>query len=136
LDVCAGVGHENLSNDSRVPLFIRSGNEAFRSFYFELLRVYLGIANSSVNITRRSVFLKSVQNELTIPLESDGTVNINFSGGINSLNAIPAVEFWQAYNLYKLGYITNIDVAKVKNKIVIIGLIAEGRSVFLQTPYS
>jgi transcriptional regulator with GAF, ATPase, and Fis domain/CHASE2 domain-containing sensor protein len=136
LHVCAGVGHENLTNDSRVPLFIRSGNEAFPSFSFELLRVYLGIDNSNVDITKRLALLKSSNNKWTIPLEEDGTVNINFSGGINSLNAIPAVEFLQAYNLYKVGGITDIDVAKVKNKIVIIGLIAEGRSIFLQTPYS
>lgn len=136
LDAATGVGHENLTNESRVPLFIRSGNEVFPAFSLELLRVYLGVNRSYVHITSNSVILESEKKVWKLPFEDDGTVNINFSGGINTLNAIPAVEFLQAYNLYKRGGISDIDVTKVQNKIVIIGLIAEGKSVFLKTPFS
>ncbi len=136
LDAATGIGHENLTNESRVPLFIRSGNEVFPAFSFELLREFLGFNKSDVHIARNSVILKSEKKVWDIPFEDDGTVNINFSGGINSLNAIPAVEFLQSYNLYKKDGISDIDVTKVKNKIVIIGLIAEGKSIFLKTPFS
>ncbi len=130
------VGHENLSSDSRVPLFIASGNGLMPAFSFEILRRFLDAEKNDVTIDNSKAIIRTPARSIEIPFNDDATVNINYPGGVNSLQAIPVVEFLQAYNLSKRGGITDIDVHKIKNKIVLVGVIAQGRSTFLSTPYS
>ncbi len=135
LDAADGIGHENFYK-SRVPLFIRSANEVFPAFSFELIRIYSGAGKSAVTISSAETRIIHNSKIIKIPYEKDGTLNINYQGGISTLNIIPLVDFLQAYNLQQKGGITDIDVNQVKNKIVIIGVIAEGMTDFVETPYT
>lgn len=130
------VGHENLTPDSKVPLFIASGTGLMPTFSFEILRRFLDAQKSDVAIDKSKAIIQTPFRSVEIPFNDDAAVNINYPGGVNSLQAIPVVEFLQAYNLSKRGGITDIDVFKIQNKIVLVGVIAQGRSSFLQTPFS
>ncbi|MDI6802631.1 MAG: sigma 54-interacting transcriptional regulator [Bacteroidota bacterium] len=130
------VGHENLTADSKVPLFILSGTGLMPAFSFEILRRFLDAEKHKVAIYNSKAIIKTPARSVEIPFNDDAAVNINYPGGVSSLQAIPVVEFLQAYNLSKRGGITDIDVNKIKNKIVLVGVIAQGRSSFLSTPYS
>ncbi len=130
------VGHENLTVDSKVPLFITSGTGLMPAFSFEILRRFLDAEKSDVTIDNSRAIIQTPVRRVAIPLNDNATVNINYPGGVNTLQAIPVVEFLQAYNLSKRGGITDIDVNKIKSKIVLVGVIAQGRSSFLSTPYS
>lgn len=135
LDAAGGIGHENFYN-FKVPVFIRSANEVFPAFSFELLRIFSGAEKSSVNISSTDTRLISESKIIQIPYEKDGTINVDYPGGVSTLNAIPLVEFLQAYSLQQKGGITDVDVNQVKNKIVIVGVIAEGMTDFVETPYT
>lgn len=135
LDAAGGIGHENFYN-FKVPVFIRSAKEVFPAFSFELLRIFSGAEKSSVNISSTDTRLISESKIIQIPYEKDGTINVNYPGGVSTLNAIPLVEFLQAYSLQQKGGITDVDVNQVKNKIVIVGVIAEGITDFVETPYT
>lgn len=130
------VGHENLTADSKVPLFITSGAGLMPAFSFEILRRFLDAQKSDVEIDNSKAIIKSPLRSVEIPFNDDATLNINYPGGVNSLQAIPVVEFLQAYNLSMRGGITDIDVKKIQNKIILVGVIAQGRSSFLSTPFS
>jgi transcriptional regulator with GAF, ATPase, and Fis domain len=135
LDAAGGIGHKNFYN-FKVPVFIRSANKVFPAFSFELLRIFSGAEKSSVNISSTDTRLISESKIIQIPYEKDGTINVNYPGGVSTLNAIPLVEFLQAYSLQQKGGITDVDVNQVKNKIVIVGVIAEGMTDFVETPYT
>lgn len=129
------IGHENIIDENRIPLFIAQKNGMLPSFGFELLRAFLDVKKEDMTLEKSCVKIKSGKELYVIPYEKDGTVNLNFLGGSKELNAIPLVEFLQAYNLTKKGGISDINVNIVKDKIVIIGIVATGRSPFVITPF-
>ncbi len=136
IEAGAKVGHENLTEDSNLPMFIYMGREALPSFPFEILRLALDAKKSDVKIFRDKVEINLPAKNITIPYSKTGTVDINYPGGVNSINAIPIVDFLQSYHLKKRGSISDIPVEMLKNKIVLVGVIAEGRSQFFNTPFS
>lgn len=136
LEVASSIGHANLTEKGEIPIFIAQSNGLMPAFAFELFRTYIDAKKENINISDSKILIKTSEKVYTIPLSKEGIVNLNFSGGAKSLNAIPLVEFIQSYNLYKKGGITDIDVNIVRNKIVIISIVASGRSVFVKTPFS
>jgi len=64
------------------------------------------------------------------------TFSLNYRGGTEQLNALPMVEFLRSYDLLKKGGAPAVDVASVKNKIVLIAATGEGRAFFVSNPFS
>lgn len=130
------IGHENITEEGKIPLFISQTNGLMPAFALELFRAFVNAEKSKLKIQNSELLIEAQDKLYTIPFEKNGIVNLNYTGGAKTLLAIPLVEFLQAYNLYKKGGITDIDVTSVKNKIVIIGIVATGRSVFVKSPFS
>lgn len=130
------IGHENLTEDGKIPLFITQTNGLMPAFAFELFRAFVNVEKDKLKINNSRVLLEALDKNYCIPINKSGIVNLNYPGSAKTLNAIPLVEFLQAYNLHKRGGITDIDVTSVKEKIVIIGIVASGRSTFVKSPFS
>ncbi len=137
----AGIGHVNLVNEADIPLFLRTGDSVVPSFGMELLRVYKGCQRSDVAYGNRRVTLRSRGGEIDFCTSDDGVVRLNYPGGISSFTLFPFIDVLKSYDAQALHPTLlrerrggSIPVARLKDKIVIIGVIAEGRGDFRYTP--
>jgi transcriptional regulator with PAS, ATPase and Fis domain/CHASE2 domain-containing sensor protein len=135
-DAAEGVGHSHFNYSKNIPTFIATQGKLLPSFAFELMRVWLGRQNSEVAFTQNNVSIQSNGNSINFPFDRDGNLNINFSGGTRSLNLISAVEFLKSYDAGLINNKSDDIKNSVDGKIVLIGIIAEGRSKFIQNPFS
>ncbi|TAK55129.1 MAG: CHASE2 domain-containing protein [Bacteroidetes bacterium] len=131
----ASLGQTNLSDNLRVPLFINSERGAVPAFFFEMLRVGLHAAREEVTLERSRVIMPVKGKLLTIPFDEHGNVAVNYSGGIASLRAISALRFLREFDEWKSNSGNGKGTHQFHDKIVLIGIIAEGKSMFVQTPY-
>lgn len=139
LSSAAGLGETNLFPEPilrHVPLFVNYREALFPSLSFEALRVFYGASQNAIHITANSaVIIDSAGVRHRIPFASDGTVTLNYCGSTRSLNAYRFVEFLQSYDAWKHHQKPTMAVDQLKGKIVLVGLIAEGRSRFIATPF-
>jgi DNA-binding NtrC family response regulator len=98
---------------NRIPGAIRSDNTLVQPFAVELLRA---------------------AGELPEGFSAPGEAELNYPGPLQTYRVYPLVEVLRSYDVYKLGESAEIPVALLKNKIVLVGIIADGRSTFLSTP--
>ena len=49
---------------------------------------------------------------------------------------MPAVDFLRAYDQMKAGAVPSIPVRELRGKTVLVGIVAEGRSAFVETPFT
>ncbi len=134
LEHASGFGHTNISYDNTIPLFIQEGTNAVPSFSLELYRASKGYSRSAFRFGSDAITITG-DPKTTIPFDDGGSVTLNFAGGLHSLNVIPAVSFLQSYDLMKTGEksFTNEHIA---GKIILLGIIAEGRSPFVASPFA
>ena len=119
LDVAVGFGHTNLTDDLHTPLLIEvAAGRYLYSFGYAIARTSLDETDAS-----------------DVPGDSRGDVSINYAGGLHSLNLVPAISFLKAYDTRKNGGIPSMEVQRMKGKIILVGFIAEGRSLFVDTPF-
>ncbi|HLX12645.1 MAG TPA: sigma 54-interacting transcriptional regulator [Bacteroidota bacterium] len=131
----SAVGHTNIDDRFNVPLFIRSGKALVPAFALELLRVGVGAKKSDVTITPNDVRIAHGANPITLPFDERGVARINYAGSIGVIPSYPVVSFLKAYDTLKSGGTPSIPVQSAAGKIVLVGIIAEGRSAFFPTPY-
>ena len=138
LDASAGIGHANLADEAVVrnfPLFIEYNGQLVPAISFEMARLYLEGTRSSTVISGSSALIKYPGDTKRIPILDDGYVRLNYSGDMSSLHTIHFVDFLQAYGERK-SHQPPALLSSLKGKIVLIGVIAEGRSSFVATPYT
>lgn len=136
LDAAAGFGHTNLHSGSEIPLFIRnSSRTSIPAFAYAVLvegtahRVGgLSFPEGIAQLEARGV--PAIQNP------PDEEAFLNAAGNLSSLNMVPAVEFLKSYDLWKEGGHPPISVEAFREKIVLVGVIAEGRGPMVETPFS
>lgn len=136
LDAAKSLGHANLTNEFEVPLFVKAGTQLIPSFAFELLRLSVNAEKTSVTFSAGSSTLNTLQQVFTVPLNEEGVFRINHDGGIRALNTLQALQLLQAYDAAKGGRATQFPLEIVRGKIIIVGVIAQGRSTFVPTPYA
>jgi transcriptional regulator with GAF, ATPase, and Fis domain/CHASE2 domain-containing sensor protein len=138
LNASAGIGHANLADEAVVrnfPLFIEYNGQLVPAISFELARLFLEGNRSSTVITGSSALIKYPGDTKRIPILGEGYVHLNYAGGTSSLHTVHFVDFLQAYG-ERNSHTPPPLISSLKGKIVLIGVIAEGRSSFVATPYS
>lgn len=136
LGSAASFGHTTLLEPAELPLFVRTQEGLVPSFSFEILRVALGAPRSEVMIGDGDAEIRPHGPRLEIPFSADGNITPNFPGGTNSLNLISTVDFLKAYDVRQAGGTPPVPIGRIRGKIVLVGIIAAGRSSFLPTPFT
>ena len=130
----AGIGHVNIGSGSGIDLFIGEGSARVPAFGLELARVFLGASRSGVVCQGSHIEFRREGGTVGCATGPDGGAIINFPGGARSFRAYPFLEVLRAYDALRADRTPAFPVASLRGKIVLVGLIAEGRSVFLPTP--
>ena len=129
----AGIGHVNVEEDGRLPLFIADDQRTVPSFGTEMLRVYYSASRENLRFEHETLTLRGKRNLLEIHT-NDGAVMLNYPGRISSFTLYPFLEVLKSYDALRSGKTPLIPVQSFKDKIVLIGLIAEGRIETFATP--
>ena len=131
LDSAAGIGHTNVTKGagSQLPLLIDAGGRTVPAFALEVLRLYAQVDRSHVQLASHSVTLQTKEGKIRIPINGDGTTMLNFPGTLSSFRRYRCVEVLRSF----LSGSTNLS--SLRNKIVFVSVIGEGRGEFFETPF-
>lgn len=134
----AGIGITNLINGSsgKLPLFVRDSSGTLLSFSVELLRLYENISRHDVRFDNQSIHFASGGPVRSIDFQGQGIVTLNYPGSLHSFRTFRSVEVLRSFELRRIGQEPTIDLTSLQNKIIIIGIIGEGRSTFVQSPFT
>jgi len=136
LNSAASLGHTTVPDPAEIPLFIKAQGTLVPAFSFEVLRVALGVPRSDVKLSGETSRIQWAGSDIEFPVSSNGTVRPNFAGGNNSLHLISTVDFLKAYDALQSGGRPSMPIERLRGKIVLLGIISEGRSSFVATPFS
>ena len=131
LDSAAGIGHTNVTKGaaSQLPLLIDAGGRTVPAFALEVLRLYSQVDRSQVQLAGHSVILHLKEGEIRIPISGDGTTMLNFPGALSSFRRYRCVEVLRSF----LSGPSNLS--SLRDKIVFVSVIGEGRGEFFETPF-
>jgi len=131
----AGIGHANLGEGMDIPPFIDWRSTAVPLFALELLRVYGGIDRNAVVYGNGILSLRGNGKEWNCETSPAGLVTMNLPGKISCFKVYPFLEVLKSYDALRAERRPSIPALNLKDKIVLVGIIAEGRgSVFVNTP--
>ncbi|MDI6766851.1 MAG: sigma 54-interacting transcriptional regulator [Bacteroidota bacterium] len=130
------IGHTHLIGDTRIPLFIQNGQTLFPAFAIEIFRVNDRSPKSDVIISSGDVKINVREATHHIPVNNNMVASINFVGGITDLKMISVVNFLKMYDRIKTNTVYADLLDQFRGKIVLVGIIAEGRSKFIETPFN
>ncbi len=133
-NAAAGIGHVNIGVNADVDLFLGVGPARVPAFGLELARVYTGCGRRGVVFRDRNLEFRREQGTLACGTTSPEGAAVNLPGGIGSFTAYPFLDVLRSYDALRADRVPPIPVTRLAGKIVLIGFIAEGRSVFLPTP--
>jgi len=142
-----GIGFINAWPDQdgkfrRVPLLIRFNGKVYPSLALQIVIDHLGIEPDNVKIIPgRFIILEtkkglSGNRSITIPIDKEGKMLINYAGGIKSFAATSFLQVLQSALAVEKGEKPVVDLAKFKDKIVMVGLTAEGTVDLKTSPFS
>ena len=133
----AGIGHANLIDrmPNEIPLYVRFGTRAIPAFAAELLRVSASLPRDRVRLEEGAMVFGSAGGDRPVPYSRDGTISLNFPGSIASFAHYRCVEVMRSSEVRKMGVQAPIKLETLRGKIILIGVIGEGRSRFVQTPF-
>ncbi|MGA9118159.1 MAG: sigma 54-interacting transcriptional regulator, partial [Bacteroidota bacterium] len=132
----AGVGHVNFSGDGGIalPAVVESGAGVVPAFALELFRVATGTSRNDVWMKNDIILLDRDGHERHIPVSSDGIVQLAFPGPLRSFTHYSFLDVLRSYDAARHGGAESVPVESLKGKIVLVGIVAEGRSEFRSTP--
>jgi len=130
----AGIGHVNIGSGSGVDLFIGEGAARVPAFGAEIARVFLGAPRSGVVFQGSRLEFRRDSGTFACQTGPDGSAIVDFPGPARTFRAYPFLEVLRAYDALRADRVPAFPVASLRGKVVLIGMIAEGRSVFLPTP--
>ncbi len=148
LESAAGLGHTNITDDLTLPLFVATRSGVLPLFSLELLRRSVpGVAELSLGDGTLSLRGEGGFHE--IPFGEGGDVTLNFTGGAGSLTVISFLDFLRAYDDLQAGGDGTLtanrpgaagaptigNVRQLRDRIVLLGVVAEGRSSFVDSPF-
>lgn len=129
----AGVGHVNFIDRGTVPLFVATGDAIVPAFGLEVVRAFAGTERGGIQSDGNEVMLKTRGRKLRWTTE-DGAVTLNYPCALRGFTAYPFLEVLRAYDNARRDLPAAIPVSRLKDKIVLIGVAAEGRGVVFDTP--
>lgn len=129
----AGIGHVNIEDDGRISLFVASDQFVIPSLGTEILRVYSGVSRNAIRFEHNRLALRKEGKLLEIRTD-EGKVRLHFPGRISSFTLYPFLEILKSYDALRSGRVPLIPIGNLKNKIILIGVIAEGRTETFATP--
>ncbi len=130
----AGIGHVNLSADGSIPVFIGRGRESIPSFGLEVTRLFLGVERAGVQSDGGSVMMRHRADQVAFGTTAGGEVALNYSGPLATYTVYPFLDVLRAYDQLRSGGTARVPVLQLQDKIVLIGVVAEGRGVVFTTP--
>ena len=131
----AGIGHLNLSEDWRVPLFVASDSGIVPAFSVEILRVYQGASRASLVYDGQGLSILTEGKATSVINTGDGLAILNYPGRFSVFTAYPFLEVLRSYDALRMGRSPSVPVGSFKGKIVLVTVTATGGSVFpLPTP--
>lgn len=133
-DGAAGIGHVNLSGTDALPVVIGAGGGIVPAFGLELVRLFLGVERAGVHYDGATVTMRHRTREVAFATDRTGEVNLNFPGPISAYKAYPFLEILRAYDQERSGSQPSIPILSLRGKIILIGIVAEGRGVVYDTP--
>ena len=137
LQAAAGVGHTNFQPGvtTRIPALVRVRDESMPAYALEVLRRFTGAQKEHVRVEGGHIVFPAQGREYRIPFDHRGEVVLNFPGPLSSFKRFRCVEVLRSYQSKQLGLASPIDLSSLKNKIVLVSVIGEGRSTFASTPF-
>jgi len=129
----AGVGHLNLENDVDIPVLVRSAHGVVPAFAAEVLRVSRGVDRSGVRMEDGTV---TIGRDLRFKVGAKGLANLNFPGPISSFRSYPFLEVLKSYDALRQDRTPSVPIRSLENKIILISVVAEDHSVYMNTPVS
>lgn len=133
LNAAAGVGHANMNDDGTAPLFVAGENLIVPSLGTEILRVFCGAGRATLRFEHNVLALRR-EGELLEVDSDNGNVRLNFPGRVTAFTLYPFLEVLKSYDAVRAGRTPLIPVQNLKDKIVLVGAIAEGRTETFATP--
>jgi transcriptional regulator with GAF, ATPase, and Fis domain len=132
LQAASGIGHVNVAEGERLPMFVSYGRGIVPSFAVELLRQFCGVEREGISFDGETMKLKREGKLIEV---ADDAV-LNFAGDIRSFTTYPFLEVLKSYDAARAGEKPTIAVQTLKDKVVLIGLIAEGQlQTHVATPF-
>ena len=133
----SGIGHANLVDGvmGAVPLLVRNGAGAVPFFGLEVLRVASGVERETVRLEEGMLTVAGPSVLHRIPFQDEGTTLLNFPGPISAFKRYRCIEVLRSYELQRMGLTPSRDLAGLEGKIVLVGVIGEGRSIVVQSPF-
>jgi len=129
----AGVGHVNFIGRGTVPLFVVEGSAIVPAFGLEIVRAFAGTDRGGLQSDGDEVTLKTRGQKLRWYTE-EGGVTLNYPCALRGYTAYPFLEVLRAYDNARRDLPASIPVSSLRDKIVLIGVAAEGRGVVFDTP--
>ncbi len=143
IDAFKGTGFVNAPPDSdgttrRVPLVIEYRRDLYLSYAFGITCDYLGVDRKDIKVRpgKYVEIKKSKIGPIKIPINEKGQYLVNFDGGIKAFNWYSFVQILTSYRDMEEGKKPAIDLNKLKDKILFIGLTATGTVDIRATPFS
>jgi transcriptional regulator with GAF, ATPase, and Fis domain len=137
----AGIGHVNFTERGDVPVFIQTGLDLEPSFGLEILRVafggqvkFLGAGEGAppgVNGGRVRMSGKDGSIVFSAP---GGITRLSYPGPLTSFTRYPFLEVLRSYDALRAEREALLPLSRLNDKIVLVGLLAEGRGQFFPTP--
>ena len=134
LRAAAGIGHVNIEENADIDLFIASERAKVAAFGAELLRVGAHALRGGMVADGSRVVCRHESESISFAGADDGRVRINFPGTLAAFRAYPFLEVLRAYDALRSDRTPALPVASFRDKLVLVGIVAEGRSAFLRTP--
>jgi transcriptional regulator with GAF, ATPase, and Fis domain/CHASE2 domain-containing sensor protein len=113
-DDCRAIGHVNLTEAGEVPAKIST--------------------DSGFDIDCFGIALLMAAGEIEAPVDVEA-IRPNYPGPLTAFTVYPFLDVLQSYDAMRAGGRPSIPVANLKDKIVLIGFVAEGRSAVVTTPF-
>ncbi len=133
----AGIGHAHTPDRSMgsIVLAINFRDGAVPALALEVLRVARKVERSSVAWDGSVLRMRGNESDLTIPVNSDGRVLLNYTGPLQLFARYRAVEVLRSFEHQRMGLRPSLNLSSLRGKIILVGIIGEGRSVFVPSPF-
>ena len=137
LRTSAGLGHSNAEPDfdgstRRIPLFVEYDGCAVPALGFAMAMMQLGISDRDIKIDRDRVTLITPEKKtVRIPIDRHGRVIVNYPGPLSTFESYTYVEVLRAAKDR-----SHPPLKQFEDKLVLVGMAAEGSTDLRPTPYS
>ncbi len=123
----------NFIDRGTIPLFVAMGGAIVPAFGLEIVRAFAGTERGGIQSDGDEISMKTRGRKLRWTTE-DGAVTLNYPCALRGFTAYPFLEVLRAYDNARRDLPAAIPVSRLRDKIVLIGVAAEGRGVVYDTP--